>query len=400
MFQKIFIKSKEHKDGRLNVSYLIDTMLFYGKVIILVHNEELKILIRELGPSLLEELVNSGRIELKIRMNMFSSQTFPFEDGNIGVNIDILQPVHETHEGMLYSAHREIVNNSSTNLAFAKKFSKLSTPLEFESEITDKIKEDFESKELIKKTLPIYFNDLVPEFIPPNDINLEINPTKNFGPFKAYSFESDIGLDKINELYKKQIGEEIFHPLDYSGFLLALAEAQGDIYITSKFESEIVTRDIHSKLIEAQFKHIIQKRLQSQENLDLFDEYVLANCHSIGFAFTNNIISSGELLELFEKADKFRHWLDKVPEDKNLIGEYYKASTEKSVLDKLPTKTTRFMIFEGVGIIADLAGLGGAGTAAATALSALDNFYLDKIIDRKWRPNHYVDGELKPKIER
>lgn len=70
----------------------------------------------------------------------------------------------------------------------------------------------------------------------------------------------------------------------------------------------------------------------------------------------------------------------------------------KDLSDKLPTKTARFMIFEGIGITLDLLGAGGIGTTIATGLSFADSFLLDKMINRKWKPNQFIDNTLKPAI--
>lgn len=71
MFDKILIKSKTLNSSLLDISYLIYAMLFYNKVILLVHEKEIKELIHHLGPQLLEELIKANRIELKVQMNMF-----------------------------------------------------------------------------------------------------------------------------------------------------------------------------------------------------------------------------------------------------------------------------------------------------------------------------------------
>ena len=139
MFDRIFIKSKESQGQRIDIAFLIDTMLFYGSVIVLAHREEIKLLIKHLGPQLMESLIKSGRLDLRIRMNMFSAATYPLADKK-GYNLNLMHAVEETHEGLLYSAHREIVNNSSTNLKFAQKFAKLTQPFEFQTSISDRIR--------------------------------------------------------------------------------------------------------------------------------------------------------------------------------------------------------------------------------------------------------------------
>lgn len=180
---------------------------------------------------------------------------------------------------------------------------------------------------------------------------------------------------------------------------MAVAESKGDIYISSDLESEIVTSDLYSKFIEIELSEIITKRNKSENEINLFENYALENCYSLGTAFTNGVISSRDLLEILDKSDKFRDWLDKIPEDKNLLGEYNKAVLEKDLSDKIPTKATRFVIFETIGLGLDLLGAGGLGTAAAITIGGFDSFILDKLINRKWKPNQFIDNTLIPKIK-
>ena len=70
MFDKICIKNKESDSYKLDVGFVIDTMLFYGKVVLLIHKEELIILLKFLGEDLLRELIKRGRLELRFRDNI------------------------------------------------------------------------------------------------------------------------------------------------------------------------------------------------------------------------------------------------------------------------------------------------------------------------------------------
>ena len=156
---------------------------------------------------------------------------------------------------------------------------------------------------------------------------------------------------------------------------------------------------MYSKFIEIEISEIIKKRGKSENEINLFEDYILENCYSLGNAFNEGVISRTDLIKILEKSDKFREWLEKIPEEKNLLGEYNKAILEKDLSDKLPIKTARFVIFEGIGITLDVLGAGGIGTTIATGLSAFDNFVLDKLIDRKWKPNQFIDETLRPKIK-
>jgi hypothetical protein len=394
MFEKICIKSRDNTGTKLDIAFLIDSMLFYGKTIVLAHKEELIVLLRGFGEQYLKVLIETGRLDLRIRENILGSMGF--EGGRLG--IELWAGKDETYSNTLYKAHRESVRNSLSNTRFADEFSKITQPFRYEKEITDQIKADFENKELLQKLLPIYLKYHLPEFQLPEKLEIEIEKDGSFGPFEAFAIKSNLDVLAYNNL-SKEVKKDAHFDLNYSGFLLGLSESKGDIYIASHFDSELVTTKLYSDFINQQLEEIIRQRTTSQKNLDLFGEYVLADCHSIGDAFVEGIITTKELKGLLKKADKFRDWLIKVPEDKNLIGEYYKESTRETFVDKLPVKTTRFVIFEGIGITLDLLGAGGLGTVAATALSAVDSFVLDKLI-KGWKPSQFIDENLKPKTKK
>ena len=373
MFERICIKDKKSENYRLDIGFLIDTILFYGKVIVIAHREELNILFSSLGENLIKELISSGRLEIKFKGNILGSMIFP--DGKYSVNTLSSQDV--TLDSILYKIHRKKVNNSTRNLKFSSEFSQIITPYNYGKEVRETI---------------------VPNFELPEKTEIEIIKDDSFGPYDAYSLNSNIDLKELNKIHK-QNKPEVEYDIDYSGFLLSMAESKGDIHLASDLASELVTSDLYSKFIEVELNELIAKRAKSETELNLFKEYSLANCTSLGNAYVNGTLSEKELLRIFEKSDKFREWLSKIPEDGSLLGEYHKAVISKDLSDKLPTKTARFVIFEGIGITLDLLGAGGIGTAVATSLALGDTFLLDRIINRKWKPNQFIDNTLKPKIK-
>lgn len=392
MFEKICIKSKELDNQKIDIAFLIETMFFYKNVILLVHREEIKTLLSFFGEDMLEEFIRSGRLEMQVRNESLGA--LKLQNNKTGINL--LSSVTDTREGILYQAHRGLINNSSKNSSFASRFMGITSTFEYEDEITEHIKSDFNNQGLQKILLSKYIEFYVPSYTIPSNLEIEIIKDQIAGsPFEAYSVNSNLDMKVVNQIYRLTNN----YDLDYSGYLLAMGEAKGDIYIASKFDSEIVTTDLYSRLINVQLNELIRKRLKSQDNINLFNDYVLTDCYSIGEAFVQGHITKVELLKLFDKADKFRNWLGKVSDDKNIIGEYHRAVTEKTFADKLPTKAVRFALFEAIGIGLDLAGAAGVGTAIATGLSAIDAFYIDKIIGG-WKPNQFVDNTLIKKLKK
>lgn len=100
------------------------------------------------------------------------------------------------------------------------------------------------------------------------------------------------------------------------------------------------------------------------------------------------------VVKLLDSADKFRHWLHTQPPDSSLLRAYYQETVKETWVEKLPAKSTRWSIFTGMGLGLDALGGGGLGTVAATALSAVDAFVLDKLI-KGWKPHQFVENDLK-----
>ena len=158
MFKKICIKSKESYSSNLDIAFLIDSMLYYGKVVLLVHRSELETLFREFGPDTLKELILSGRLEIKFRNNMLGSVIAP--TGKYGISTFKGQNVNA--HSTLYEIDRKERKNSIKNLAFADEFSSLISLYEYPKDFDKTIVKDFQNIELLRKQIPTYFNAVAP----------------------------------------------------------------------------------------------------------------------------------------------------------------------------------------------------------------------------------------------
>lgn len=194
MFNKVCIKSKELNNQKIDISFLVETMLFYGNVIVLAHKEEIKTLLYFFGEDMLEELIISGRIDLRIRENILGLMIFPGDR----YNIDLVHGQGSTYSSILYEAHREIIKNSAKNSAFSDKFSKIVIPHNYGGEITNQIRNDFDNRELLLKMLPLYLKSIVPTYEIPHPLEIEILKDTPFESFESYSLNTNIDIKEIN----------------------------------------------------------------------------------------------------------------------------------------------------------------------------------------------------------
>ena len=101
-----------------------------------------------------------------------------------------------------------------------------------------------------------------------------------------------------------------------------------------------------------------------------------------------------DFVELYEESFKFKKWIKGVPNDSNLVEEYYKSIYTNAWADKLPKKTVRFILFTAAGL--GVGSVGGflIGTLASIGVGAFDNFILDKLI-KGWKPNQFINNDFK-----
>ena len=150
MFDKICIKSNNGNEQKIDIAFLIDTMLFYGEVNVLVHENELVTLLNFFDIDILAELIRLKRMKLHVRQNILGVSKVGNAD-NYQYGIGFYRSQNEDVKSVLYRAHRKIINNSIQNNKFADRFYYIVSPFEHES-IEDKIiNEDLNNTQYLKE---------------------------------------------------------------------------------------------------------------------------------------------------------------------------------------------------------------------------------------------------------
>lgn len=381
MFEAITIKSKETSGLKIDIGFLAECLLFYRSVNLLSDKNTLPEILELCGIDEVRELIKRGRLNLFIREDILGTSAFPKNGGEL-YDLLIWSSEAITQEKILNESFIKLTGSPDQSKVLTKEFLDLTKPFKYNIGILEEIKEDLNDKTYLAKaiasTIKFWNPDNSPTF---NDIKAAYYQTGEFGPFKTHKFETNIDFSK-------------YQNVSASGIILNIAEARGDIHIASHFNSEIADKPIYSSIIQDRFNSIFDKFEKSEKGIAGFQEVILPDYKPIGATLRNKEKPFKEFIEILDKADKFRGWLDKVGDDKNIIAEYHKAVTTETWADKLPTKGVRFAVFTTAGIVLDALITGGIGTIAGVALGAGDTFVIDKLI-KGWKPNQFIDDELK-----
>lgn len=383
MFEKICIKSRNLTEENLDISFLIDTMLFYGEVNVLAHTAEVRELLKFFDEETLRLLIQSGRMKLHIRQNMIGTANLPGHD-YFSYGVGLFHGNNITVHNILYTAHKLMVNNSVQNMKFADSFAGLVQSHTYEPIVNELIDADFQNTSYLTEAITEMIRSEVPEYFPSEPIRFDIEKEDKSIPLftTSYSVHTNIDLKKLNTL-RAQKG--LYTMPNFCSFLLILAETCGDNYLSAQFESEFATNRLNSSLMDIQMADAIKRTHRSLEELIEFKKHVLTGCPSLGQAFINGQINGEQLIRLLEEGDRFRTWLKGRPDDADLVNQYLIECLAPTLSDKKIVKTIRFGITTLLGFM----------PVVGAITSAFDTFIFDKLL-KGWKPNHFIKDQLEP----
>jgi hypothetical protein len=256
---------------------------------------------------------------------------------------------------------------------------------EREAVVTQLAQHDANDQEFMRNGVATILRHLVPTYQVPTNFRFEMIDTG-----QGYAVDTNLDIPAIDEIYHQSVPVE--HSSITNEYLLVhFITARADSYFAANYMSEIVTSPVYSDLIQLKHFDFLTRRNSSARQIALFEDTTLGDFPRIVEAINAGDRTVSEFLKLLDQAEKFKEWLSRINPDEGLIRNYYKAATEKTWADKLPTKSVRFAISTGLGMIADTILPTGLGTIAGLSAGAADTLYLDRLI-KGWRPNQFIEG--------
>ena len=378
MFERIIIKSGSKSTERyLSISDIVDMMFYFGEVHVVISQFELEQLLRVFGEDILYELIISKKLFVHpcdqhigaVSQNgLFSAGMFRHDFSSI--------------EQLLYMYHRTFIKNSTDNMRFANKFSQILNEYRYPNIVQRSIYKDIENDAYLSKATQIYISQYYPKYHYINDISLHAEqvPTQIDG---MYRINGNIRIDELNALH-----QEMGYPgtFSYSNILLAIGESNQDCYLSSELKSEIITSSKWAEIYKLRLNECIYNVEKSNQNIDHFHKTVAFEFVSPGLSFSLGQITPNELLKLLNEKDtiKFRDWLEKLPSDTPLSGEFYNEMRKKNC-NKPWVKTIRVLVQSIFGLVNPIIGI---------ISTSLDGFVADKIING-WKPQFFVEKVLR-----
>lgn len=393
MFESICLRHQSERGPAIDLGFLAEAMLFYQRVIVIANEGMLRELIRGCRPLVLLEMLEEGEIELR------------FLEEQLGVKTEHTATANEVHEFVRFSSPQhtleiatrkhfvEAAPRSSQTRLVAPRFTRLVKMQIYDEGVTREALEQIIDFDFIEAYIRLLLQRLAPGYSPPKNLVFRISPEGT-----KLHVETNINFSELNAIYHQHVPKE--HSTLTPAYLLTfLQEIRGELFFAATLSAEIATSPLNAEIIQLKLQKLLEARLKSEEKISLFQKMIFEDARAIREAINTGRISINEFRTVLKRARRFKQWLAEHPPDADLLHEYYQAVIADSIIDKLPVKAVRWMIFTGIGLGIDVLGGSGFGTVAGLGLNAADTFLIDKIL-RGWKPHQFVEDELRKVIKR
>lgn len=373
----IHFHSQQHTVGQL-----AECLLFYDQVNLVTSINDMAKLITTIG---FDELVDLSHFGLRIITTDFALGILPFPDLHnpyeVRVSPLLLENEDLTHRYLSKSINAALHVSGAELESHILKLRKLTTLYTLSKEITNQIHQEalspFAAQLLYKELESKGAGHLL------LDGTLQYKFSGNEESLKLETNMSDSFVAKeIERLQVKQI-------LDHNRFLLNLATSMVFLHQSACFDGEMMTSTSEERTIALKLNSLKGFVNNGMYDFQLIQKLANPKYHSIAATINLKRKTFRELIQLIEKAQRFKEWKQTIPDEADFIKEYSEAvATESKWLDNVFVKSGRWLITSTIGTIPL------AGTIAGPIVSAIDTFVIDKIM-KKWTPNQFLQSDVR-----
>jgi hypothetical protein len=182
--------------------------------------------------------------------------------------------------------------------------------------------------------------------------------------------------------------EQLFPPLEsltVAHILSQIQEARVDLELAAFYGGDFVTSAATSGVIQVRHEALLRRtdlNLAAQQD---FLEVAIPDVPMVAELIDSGERSFADFMRFYERSAKFKQWLASVNPDAGLIREYFLAATSQDWIRTPQGKLLRYVCTGAIAV---------ADPTIGIAAGLADKFFVDKIF-AGWRPNHFVERQLK-----
>ena len=196
-----------------------------------------------------------------------------------------------------------------------------------------------------------------------------------FDTGSGYAVDTSLDYNAINLVYHQSVPPE--HSSIDAGYLLShILDARAETFFSAYYMAELVTAPVKSDIIRLKHFDLFRRREANANEIEQFNELVLPEFPSLREIVNSGERSFSDFLKLLDEAERFKNFIQIANPDSSLVRHYQLEATKDTWAEHLPTKSVRFLVASGLGLLADAIAPTGVGTAIGLGVGAADSFLL------------------------
>ena len=394
MFESICIHEQAEGPGDpLDLGFLAEALLFYQNVRVAGHGTALRQIVPAFGPDVLFEFLQRGYLSITYLQELS------------GIHTRQTGSVNESHFPTAFAAPEyqlqnyapkifaEVTGRSERGRRLAARFIHIVETTCHDQNVLDATSADILAVTPVEEGFREILRVLAPEYEIPQPLITDVQQID-----ERFHLSTNIDFVQANQSYHKRIPPS-HSSLTVAFMLSLLLKAREHMHFASRFGSEIASSRINASLLKFKVDSLVRAHDKNRETVSKFQDFIFDEGRTVREAINSGEKSFKDVLKIIEKAEKFKAWLKDQRPDAELCKEYHRAVTSQTWVDKLPSKTLRWLLFTGIGVGIDMLGAGGIGTAAGVGISAAEQLILDRLL-KGWKPSQFVKGPLQDFVNR
>lgn len=394
MFESVVLRRSE-SGSPISAGQVCEALLFYQRVHLVFDRGTLIQLAKQIGLSSLLVLLRRHEVSavyceeiLCTITNSVGSQQVHSFAGFTMVGHDTTKKFTTTNEATQYTLEQAGFTKSESK-SFAKEFHKIVPTRKITGEfflkggITNAANDDLKDTTFLTKA--------VDEIIRKTPGIPEVDH-----PIKFETWHTELGFYVITNLNFRAINDwrsnatPKLDPITPANLLSGILDARADLALASFYGGDFTTSSAVSSVIRLRHTELLRRTGINTDSLNQFHDINFPDCPSLREVIDSKERSFNDFLRLLDKSNRFKDWMTRVSPDEGLVRSYLRDITATGWVEKLPTKSLRYVLTTGIGSIDPIVG---------ALSSAGDTFLVNKILGG-WRPNHFIENRLSPFLQK
>jgi hypothetical protein len=395
MFEKLSVRPHRPFDPKtpLDLGSLVEGMLFYQASEVVVNAGGLKQIAEAWSVDGLIALLDSGFVRFRFQENFTGIRTTRTGSARERYEPVVIELAREGAPQLLISRALEegIGRRGRTRRVTAQVCRTLAIE-RTDPQITERVKSDLLDVDYVTSSVLRILRILTPEIQFPPSTRFEVQEVDD-----GLRVLTNIDFIVVNAELRKRLGfEEVVTPALLLTHLVAAREIVED---AARSDADMAVDPVNAAIAELRIASTFTRQSLNEAQILEFQEFLFDEGRAIREAVNSGEVSYKDVLRLLENSEKFKSWLRDQPADTRLLKEYFRSASSSTWVDKLPSKTLRWIMFSGAGATVDSLGAGGLGSAIGMTLGAVDSLVLDRLL-KGWKPNQFVENSVQPFLRR